>query len=96
MRTWAALRIASSCRASGQDSRFPDLTGKRAVRQRLGTLPGVGSSSDEIKWVDTVNDDFDLGGSATGAGLGLTSNLNFGKKNVGKFRLFTDTALRTT
>jgi hypothetical protein len=39
----------------------------------------------EIKWVDTVADNFDLGGRATGAGLGLTSNVNFGKKDVGKF-----------
>ena len=39
----------------------------------------------EIKWVDTVNDNFDLGGRATGAGVGLTSNVNFGKKDVGKF-----------
>ena len=39
----------------------------------------------EIKWVDTVADNFDLGGSATAAGFGLTSGLNFGKKDVGKF-----------
>jgi hypothetical protein len=38
----------------------------------------------EIKWVDTVNDNFDLGGHATGAGVGLTSNLNLGKKDIAK------------
>jgi len=37
-----------------------------------------------MKWVDTLNDNFDLGGSATGAGIGLTSNLNLGKKDVAK------------
>src|SRR5205814_689560 len=39
----------------------------------------------EIKRVDTVADNFDLGGRATGAGLSLTSGLNFGKNDVGKF-----------
>jgi hypothetical protein len=39
----------------------------------------------EMKWVDTVNDNVDLGGSATGAGFSLTSGLNFGKNSVGKF-----------
>jgi hypothetical protein len=37
-----------------------------------------------IAWVDTNNDAFDLGGSATGAGVSLTSALNAGKKNVVK------------
>jgi hypothetical protein len=37
-----------------------------------------------MKWVDTVADNFDLGGSATGAGIGLTSNVNLGKKDVAK------------
>jgi hypothetical protein len=38
-----------------------------------------------MSWVDTNNNDnFDLSGSATGAGVGLTSNLNVGKKNVVK------------
>jgi hypothetical protein len=38
-----------------------------------------------IKWVDTINDAFDLGGQATGAGVNLTSNINFSKNDIGRF-----------
>ena len=36
----------------------------------------------EIKWDDTLDDQFDLSGDATGWGFNLSSNLNAGKNDV--------------
>jgi hypothetical protein len=63
---------------------LPDLTANVRFDRSWGHFQAAGIVR-HMKWVDTVDDDFDLGGSATGAGIGLTSNLNFGKKDVGKF-----------
>jgi hypothetical protein len=79
-------RAADRIELQGVRPRFPlpDLTANVRFDRNWGHFQASGIVR-EIKWVDTVNDNFDLGGSATGAGLGLTSNLNFGKKDVGKF-----------
>ena len=61
----------------------PDLTANVRFDRHWGHFQAAGLVR-YMKWVDTVNDNFDLGGSATGAGIGLTSGLNAGKSNVVK------------
>ena len=79
-------RAADRIELQGVKPRFPlpDLTANVRFDRHWGHFQAAAVVR-EMKWVDTNNDAFDLGGSATGAGVGLTSNLNFGKKNVGKF-----------
>src|SRR6266498_6022824 len=55
---------------------LPDLTATVRFDRSWGHFQAAGLVR-AIKWVDTVADNFDLGGSATGAGLSLTSNPNF-------------------
>jgi hypothetical protein len=79
-------RAADRIELQGVKPRFalPDLTGNVRFDRHWGHFQAAGVVR-HMKWVDTVDDDFDLGGSATGAGIGLTSGLNFGEKDVGKF-----------
>ncbi len=63
---------------------FPDLTANVRFERGWGHFQAAGVVR-HMKWIDTVDDNFDLGGSATGAGLGLTSVVNFGEKDKGKF-----------
>jgi hypothetical protein len=81
-----AGRVADRIELQGVKPRFalPDLTANVRFNRDWGHFQAAGVLR-EIKWVDTVADNFDLGGRATGAGLSLTSGLNFGKKDVGKF-----------
>ena len=79
-------RAADRIEIAGVRPRFPlpDLTGNVRFDRDWGHFQ-VSGVVRHMKWVDTVADDFDLGGSATGAGIQLSSNVNFGKKDVGKF-----------
>jgi len=79
-------RAADRIELQGVRPRFPlpDLTANVRFERDWGHFQASGLVR-EIKWVDTVADNFDLGGSAVGAGLSLNSALNFGKKDVGKF-----------
>jgi hypothetical protein len=79
-------QAADRIELAGVRPRFnlPDLTGNVRFNRDWGHFQVAGVVR-HMKWVDTVNDNFDLGGSATGAGIGLTSNINFGKKDIGKF-----------
>ena len=79
-------RAADRIELQGVKPRFPlpDLTANVRFERDWGHFQASGLVR-EIKWVDTVADNFDLGGSAVGAGLSLNSALNFGKKDVGKF-----------
>lgn len=65
---------------------WPDLSWEARYGKDWGyvELAGIFRS---IRWVDTNNDAFDLGGSAFGWGLNFSSNLNFTKKDVGRFQL---------
>ena len=78
-------RAADRIELQGVRPRFPlpDLTANVRFNRDWGHFQAAGLVR-AIKWVDTTADNFDLGGSATGAGLSLTSALNFGKKDVGK------------
>jgi hypothetical protein len=80
-----AGRVADRIEIQGVRPRFPlpDLTANVRFDRDWGHFQASGIVR-RISWVDTVDDAFDLGGSATGAGLGLTSGLNLGKKNVAK------------
>jgi DcaP outer membrane protein len=79
-------RASDRIELQGVRPRFPlpDLTGNVRFERAWGHFQAAGLVR-EMKWVDTVADNFDLGGRATGAGLSLTSGINFGKNDVGKF-----------
>jgi hypothetical protein len=63
---------------------LPDLSGNVRFTRGWGYFQAAGMIR-RIKWVDTVADQFDLGGTEVGAGLNLTSNLKFGEKDTGRF-----------
>jgi hypothetical protein len=79
-------RASDRIELQGVKPRFPlpDLTANVRFDRDWGHFQASGVLR-AIKWVDTVADEFDLGGSATGAGFSLNSGLNFSKNNVGKF-----------
>jgi len=62
----------------------PDVTGNVRFERGWGHVQ-VSGVLRHMRWVDTIDDNFDLGGSATGAGIGITSKLKFGEKDFGKF-----------
>ncbi|MCM3904463.1 MAG: DcaP family trimeric outer membrane transporter [Pyrinomonadaceae bacterium] len=63
---------------------LPDLTANVRWTRDWGHFQVAGLLR-RMAWVDTNNDEFDLGGSAVGAGLNLTSALKFGENTTGKF-----------
>jgi DcaP outer membrane protein len=63
---------------------LPDLSGNVRFTRDWGYFQVAGMLR-RIKWVDTLDDAFDLGGTETGAGLNFTSNLKFGEKDTGRF-----------
>jgi hypothetical protein len=60
---------------------LPDLTANVRFDRHWGHFQASGVVR-HMQWVDNVADNFDLSGSATGAGIGLTSGLNVSKKDV--------------
>lgn len=80
-----AGRVADRIELQGVRPRFalPDLTANVRFERDWGHFQAAGVIR-EIKWVDTVDDDIDLGGRATGAGVSLTSKLNAGSKDAVK------------
>jgi DcaP outer membrane protein len=65
---------------------LPDLTGNVRFTRDWGHVQFAGLVR-RIKWVDTINDQFDLSGSAVGWGTSLSSSLKFGKNDVGRFQV---------
>jgi hypothetical protein len=65
---------------------WPDLSWEARLGRDWGYVEAAGIFR-SIRWVDTNDDAFDLGGSAFGWGLNLSSNLNFGKNDVGRFQV---------
>lgn len=65
---------------------MPDLTGAYAVGGAWGYVR-VGGALRRISWDDTLADQFDLSGNATGWGLNFSSNLNLGDKKKDVIRL---------
>jgi len=78
-------KAADRIELTGVKPRFPvpDLTGNVRFDRNWGHFQASGVVR-HMKWIDTVPDNVDLGGSATGAGIGLTSNLNLSKKDTAK------------
>jgi len=65
---------------------WPDLTGQARLGRDWGYVQAAGIVR-SIRWVDKNDDQFDLGGSDVGWGINLSSNLKFGKNDVGKFQV---------
>ena len=63
---------------------LPDLSGNVRFTRDWGYFQAAGMLR-RIKWIDTLDDAFDLGGSEVGAGVNLTSNLKFGENDTGRF-----------
>jgi hypothetical protein len=60
---------------------LPDFSGAYKYSQDWGYVRAAGMLR-RIKWDDVLDDQFDLSGDATGWGVNLSSNINFGKKDV--------------
>ena len=60
---------------------LPDLSAEYRYGQKWGYVEIAGIVR-RIEWKDQGTDAFDLGGSATGWGVNLSSNVNVGKKDV--------------
>ena len=63
---------------------LPDLSGNVRFTRDWGYFQVAGMLR-RIKWVDVLDDEFDLGGTETGAGVNLTSNVKFSKNDTGRF-----------
>src|SRR5678815_1776427 len=63
---------------------LPDLSGNVRFTRDWGYFQVAGMLR-RIKWVDTTDDQFDLGGTETGAGLNFTSNVKFTPNDTGRF-----------
>jgi len=78
-------RASDRIELQGVRPRFPlpDLTGNVRFDRSWGHVQ-VSGLLGAIKWVDTVADNFDLGGSATRFGISVNSGINMTKKDVVK------------
>ena len=63
---------------------LPDFSGNVRFTRDWGYFQAAGMIR-RIKWVDTLQDEFDLGGTEVGAGINLTSNLKFTPNDTGRF-----------
>jgi hypothetical protein len=63
---------------------LPDLSGNVRFTRDWGYFQAAAMVR-RIKWVDTIDDEFDLGGTEVGAGINLTSNLKFTENDTGRF-----------
>jgi hypothetical protein len=81
-------RFADRIELQGIRSKFdlPDLTANARFTRDWGHVQ-IGALLRRIKWVDTIDDQFDLGGSATGWGVALSGAPKFGKNNTGRFQI---------
>ena len=64
---------------------LPDLSGHVRFTRGWGHVQIAGMLR-RIKWIDIINDQFDLGGSDVGWGATISSNLKFGKNDIGRFQ----------
>jgi len=64
---------------------LPDLTGNVRFNRDWGHLQASGLLR-RIRWVDTIDDQFDLGGTVVGWGVSVSSSLKFGKNDVGRLQ----------
>jgi hypothetical protein len=66
--------------------KWPDLSGNARFTRKWGYVQ-IGGIVRKIAWVDTQPVPFNLSGTAIGWGVSVSSNLNFTKKDVGKFQV---------
>jgi hypothetical protein len=80
-----ADRIESNGIAIAPQFKWPDLSGHARVARDWGYVQ-VGAIVRKLAWVDTsASSPFNFSGTAIGWGVNVSSNLNFTKKDVGKF-----------
>jgi hypothetical protein len=65
---------------------LPDLSGHVRFTRDWGHVQIAGMVR-RIRWVDTNNDQFDLSGHDVGWGATVSSNLKFGKNDIGRFQV---------
>jgi len=89
-----AGRVADRIELQGIRPHFtlPDLTANVRFERDWGHFQAAGVVR-RIAWEDTNDDAFDLGGSATGGGVSLTSKLNAGKKDAVKLSFLYGTGI---
>jgi hypothetical protein len=66
--------------------KWPDLSGHARLAREWGYVQ-VGAIVRKLAWVDTNPTTFSLSGTAIGWGVTVSSNVNFTKKDVGKFQV---------
>jgi hypothetical protein len=67
--------------------KWPDLSGHARLARNWGYVQ-VGAIVRKLAWVDTsTTSPYNLSGSAVGWGVNVSSNLNFTKKDVGRFQV---------
>jgi hypothetical protein len=83
-----AGRFADRAELENIQARFPlpDVTGQFTVGRSWGYIRAAGALR-RLNWDDTLDDPFDLSGSATGWGLNLSSNVNIGSNEKSVIRL---------
>jgi hypothetical protein len=64
---------------------LPDLSGNVRFTRNWGHVQMAGLVR-RIRWVDTTDDQVDLGGNVVGWGVNLSSSLNLGKKDVARLQ----------
>ena len=65
---------------------LPDLSGHARFTRNWGHVQIAGMLR-RIRWVDVLNDQFDLGGSELGWGATVSSNLKFGKNDIARLQI---------
>jgi hypothetical protein len=65
---------------------LPVLSGEARLGRMWGYVEVAGILR-RIRWVDQDGDQFDLGGTAVGWGVNLSSNLKFSPKDIGRFQV---------
>jgi len=66
--------------------KWPDLSGHARLAREWGYVQ-VGAIVRKLAWVQTAAGPFNVSGTAIGWGVSVSSNLNFTKKDVGKFQV---------
>ena len=65
---------------------LPDLSGHLRLNRDWGHVQIAGIVR-RIRWIDVVNDQFDLSGDDIGWGATVSSNVKFGKNDIGRFQV---------
>ncbi len=65
---------------------MPDISGEARLARKWGYVEAAGIVR-KISWVDTNNDPYQLGGTAWGWGVNLSSNLKFSPRDTGRFQV---------